>query len=29
MKFGLFYEHQITRPWGEGDEHRLFKDALD
>jgi len=29
MKFGLFYEHQIARPWGEGDEHRLFKDALD
>ena len=28
MKFGLFYEHQIARPWGEGDEHRLFKDAL-
>ncbi len=29
MKFGIFYEHQIPRPWGEGDEHRLFKDALD
>ncbi|MED5221165.1 MAG: LLM class flavin-dependent oxidoreductase, partial [Actinomycetota bacterium] len=29
MKVGLFYEHQIARPWGEGDEHRLFKDALD
>jgi len=29
MKFGLFYEHQIARPWGDGDEHRLFKDALD
>ena len=29
MKFGIFYEHQIPRPWDPGDEHRLFKDALD
>ena len=29
MKLGQFYEHQMARPWGEGDEHRLFKDALD
>jgi alkanesulfonate monooxygenase SsuD/methylene tetrahydromethanopterin reductase-like flavin-dependent oxidoreductase (luciferase family) len=29
MQFGIFYEHQIPRPWREGDEHRLFKDALD
>lgn len=29
MKFGIFYEHQIPRPWNEGDEHRLFKEALD
>ena len=29
MKFGIFYEHQIPRPWDDGDEHRLFKDALD
>ncbi|HVP31389.1 MAG TPA: LLM class flavin-dependent oxidoreductase [Myxococcota bacterium] len=29
MKFGVFYEHQIARPWKPGDEHRLFKDALD
>ena len=29
MKFGIFYEHQIPRPWNEGDEHRLFKDALE
>ena len=28
MKFGIFYEHRIPRPWGEGDEHRLFKEAL-
>ena len=29
MKFGIFYEHQIPRPWRDGDEHRLFKDALE
>jgi len=29
MQFGLFYEHQIPRPWAEGQEHQLFKDALD
>src|SRR5215468_3579931 len=29
MQFGIFYEHQIPRPWHEGDEHQLFKDALD
>src|SRR5499426_419871 len=28
MKFGLFYEHQLPRPWDEGDELRLFQDAL-
>src|SRR4029079_7472383 len=28
MEFGIFYEHQIPRPWKEGDEHKLFKDAL-
>ncbi len=28
MKFGIFYEHQIPRPWNDGDEHKLFKDAL-
>ena len=28
MKFGLFYEHQIPRPWHEGAEHQLFQDAL-
>ena len=28
MKFGLFYEHQIPRPWHEGAEHELFQDAL-
>jgi alkanesulfonate monooxygenase SsuD/methylene tetrahydromethanopterin reductase-like flavin-dependent oxidoreductase (luciferase family) len=29
MKFGIFYEHQLPRPWGAGDEHKLLKDALD
>jgi alkanesulfonate monooxygenase SsuD/methylene tetrahydromethanopterin reductase-like flavin-dependent oxidoreductase (luciferase family) len=28
MRFGVFYELQLPKPWGEGDEHRLFKDAL-
>src|SRR4029450_3913213 len=28
MRFGLLYEHQLPRPWTEGTEHRLFKDAL-
>jgi len=29
MKFGIFYEHQLPRPWGPDDEHRLLKDALE
>jgi alkanesulfonate monooxygenase SsuD/methylene tetrahydromethanopterin reductase-like flavin-dependent oxidoreductase (luciferase family) len=29
MRFGLFYEHQLPRPWAEGLEQRLFQDALD
>src|SRR5687767_5234277 len=28
MKFGVFYEHQLPRPWAEGSELRLFQDAL-
>lgn len=28
MKFGIFYEHQLPRPWADGDEHRLLHDAL-
>ncbi|HLQ62783.1 MAG TPA: LLM class flavin-dependent oxidoreductase, partial [Candidatus Acidoferrales bacterium] len=29
MKFGLFYEHQLPRPWAAGDERRLLMDALE
>ena len=29
MKFGIFYELQLPRPWKEGDEHRLYQNALD
>ena len=29
MKFGLFYEHQLPRPWGDDAEYRLLQDALD
>jgi alkanesulfonate monooxygenase SsuD/methylene tetrahydromethanopterin reductase-like flavin-dependent oxidoreductase (luciferase family) len=28
MRFGIFYEHQLPRPWSEGLEHQLFQDAL-
>lgn len=28
MKFGVFYEHQLPRPWEADSEHRLLKDAL-
>jgi len=29
MKFGIFYEHQLPRPWAEDSEHQLLKDALE
>src|SRR6266542_1426393 len=29
MRFGIFYEHQLPRPWGPNDEHRLLTDALE
>ncbi len=29
MKFGIFYEHQLPRPWGEDSERQLIQDALD
>ena len=28
MRFGVFYEHQLPRPWGDDGEHRLLHDAL-
>jgi alkanesulfonate monooxygenase SsuD/methylene tetrahydromethanopterin reductase-like flavin-dependent oxidoreductase (luciferase family) len=28
MKFGIFYELQLPRPWKEDDEHRLYQNAL-
>ncbi|HZT47261.1 MAG TPA: LLM class flavin-dependent oxidoreductase [Hyphomicrobiaceae bacterium] len=28
MKFGIFYELQLPRPWGPDDEHKLVQDAL-
>ncbi len=28
MKFGLLYEHQLPRPWGEHSEYQLLKEAL-
>jgi alkanesulfonate monooxygenase SsuD/methylene tetrahydromethanopterin reductase-like flavin-dependent oxidoreductase (luciferase family) len=28
MKFGVFYEHQLPRPWEDGAELRLFQEAL-
>jgi alkanesulfonate monooxygenase SsuD/methylene tetrahydromethanopterin reductase-like flavin-dependent oxidoreductase (luciferase family) len=29
MKFGIFYEHQLPRPWDADAELTLFQDALD
>src|SRR5215217_7219531 len=29
MRFGIFYEHQLPRPWAPDDEHKLLKDALE
>ncbi len=28
MKFGVFYEHQLPRPWNEDSEHLLMKQSL-
>lgn len=28
MKFGVFYELQLPRPWGPDDEHQLYQNAL-
>src|SRR5204862_515204 len=29
MKFGIFYELQLPKPWGADDERQLVQDALD
>ena len=29
MKFGVFYEHQLPRPWETDSEYRLLQDALE
>ena len=28
MKFGIFYEHQLPRPWTERDEYELLQNSL-
>jgi len=28
MQFGVFYEHQLPKPWSDDDEYRLLRDAL-
>src|SRR3954452_6803054 len=29
MRFGIFYEHQLPRPWDDGAEERLIRNALE
>jgi alkanesulfonate monooxygenase SsuD/methylene tetrahydromethanopterin reductase-like flavin-dependent oxidoreductase (luciferase family)/putative sterol carrier protein len=29
VRFGLFYEHQLPRPWADGENEKLLTDALD
>src|SRR5437899_9115260 len=29
MKFGIFYEHQLPRPWDDTSEQQLINDALE
>jgi len=29
MQFGVFYEHQLPKPWADDDEYRLLRDALE
>ncbi len=29
MRFGIFYEHQLPKPWADGDEEQLLLDAID
>ena len=28
MKFGIFFELQMAKPWAEDQEYQLFQDAL-
>ena len=28
MRFGIFYEFQLPKPWGERDEYNLYKEGL-
>jgi luciferase family oxidoreductase group 1 len=28
VKFGIFYEHQLPRPWSEGSEYEIFQNSL-
>jgi len=29
MRFGIFYEHQLPKPWVDGDEEQLLADAIE
>ncbi|HEY9473353.1 MAG TPA: LLM class flavin-dependent oxidoreductase, partial [Mycobacteriales bacterium] len=29
MRFGIFYEHQLPRPWSADDERKLLSNALE
>ncbi|MDH4076378.1 MAG: LLM class flavin-dependent oxidoreductase, partial [Acidimicrobiia bacterium] len=29
MRFGVFYELQLPKPWGEGAEHQLVQEAIE
>jgi alkanesulfonate monooxygenase SsuD/methylene tetrahydromethanopterin reductase-like flavin-dependent oxidoreductase (luciferase family) len=29
VRFGIFHEHQVPRPWADGDEQRVFDEALE
>jgi alkanesulfonate monooxygenase SsuD/methylene tetrahydromethanopterin reductase-like flavin-dependent oxidoreductase (luciferase family) len=29
MKFGIFYEHSVLKPWDDGSEHRVFRQAVE
>jgi alkanesulfonate monooxygenase SsuD/methylene tetrahydromethanopterin reductase-like flavin-dependent oxidoreductase (luciferase family) len=29
MKFGIFYEHSVLKPWDDGSEHRVYQQAVE